>query len=113
MIHEILLQKLEKYGIRGNSNKLFRSYLSNRFQFVCVNGIASNKQKVTCVLPQDLILGPTLFSSYVNDLSKFTEFSVRLRGGVEDTRLEAKAKDTKKSEAKAKDSLSEDRPSRG
>ena len=35
------------------------------------------------------------------------------RGGVEDTRLEAKAKDTKKSEAKAKDSLSEDRTSRG
>ena len=35
------------------------------------------------------------------------------RGGVEDTRLEAKAKDTKKSEAKAKDSLSEDRHSRG
>ena len=35
------------------------------------------------------------------------------RGGVEDTRLEANAKYTKKSEAKAKDSLSEDRPSRG
>ena len=35
------------------------------------------------------------------------------RGGVEDTRLEAKAKDTKKSEAKAKDSLFEDKPSRG
>ena len=33
------------------------------------------------------------------------------RGGVEDTRLEAKAKDTKKSEAK--DNLSEDRHSRG
>ena len=38
---------------------------------------------------------------------------VVIRGGVEDTRLEAKAKDTKKSEAKAKDSLSEDRHSRG
>ena len=36
-----------------------------------------------------------------------------IRGGVEDTRLEAKAKDTKKFEAKAKDSLSEDRHSRG
>ena len=36
-----------------------------------------------------------------------------IRGGVEHTRLEAKAKNTKKSEAKAKDSLSEDRPSRG
>ena len=35
------------------------------------------------------------------------------RGGVENTRLEAKAKDTKKSEVKAKDSPSENRPSRG
>ena len=42
-------------------------------------------------------------------------FLLFTRGGVEDTRLEAKAKDTKKSEAKAKakDSLSEDRHSRG
>ena len=42
-------------------------------------------------------------------------FNIFNRGGVEDTRLEAKAKakDTKKSEAKAKDSPSEDRPSRG
>ena len=38
---------------------------------------------------------------------------VCVRGGVEDTRLEAKTKDKKKSEAKAKDSLSEDRHSRG
>ena len=36
-----------------------------------------------------------------------------IRGGVEDTRFEAKAKDTKKSETKAKDSPSEDRTSRG
>ena len=40
-------------------------------------------------------------------------FVINTRGGVEDTRLEAKAKDTKKSEAKDKDSFSEDRPSRG
>ena len=39
--------------------------------------------------------------------------NTNIRGGVEDTGLEAKAKDTKKSEAKAKDSLSEDRHSRG
>ena len=38
---------------------------------------------------------------------------INCRGGVEDTRLEAKAKDTKKSEAKAKVSLFENRPSRG
>ena len=49
--------------------------------------------------------------------SWWEEPTMESRGGVEDTRLEAKAKakDTKKSEAKAKakDSLSEDRPSRG
>ena len=43
----------------------------------------------------------------------FQDYIPNGRGGVEDTRLEAKAKDTKKSEAKAKDSLSEDRHSRG
>ena len=42
-----------------------------------------------------------------------TFLHLQYRGGVENTRLEAKAKDTKKSEAKAKDSLSEDRHSRG
>ena len=47
-------------------------------------------------------------------VNKRTEIlAIASRGGVEDTRLEAKAKDTKKSEAKAKDSLSEDRQSRG
>ena len=76
--HEVLLRKLDKYGIRGNSNKLFQSYLSNRCQFVCVNGIASNKRKVQCGVPQASVPGPTLFSLYVNDLSKFTEPSVRL-----------------------------------
>ena len=45
---------------------------------MCVNGIASSKQKVTCGVPQGSILGPTLFSLYVNDLPKITEFSVRL-----------------------------------
>ena len=73
-----MLRKLDKYGIRGSSNKLFQSYLSNRFQLVCVNGIASSKQKVTCGVPQGSILGPTLFSLYVNGLPKITEFSVRL-----------------------------------
>ena len=52
-----------------------------------------------------------IFSSGVE--TKKTVKDLNTRGGVEDTRLEAKAKDTKKSEAKAKDSLSEDRHSRG
>ena len=51
--------------------------------------------------------------SLVETFKSIAFSSLRSRGGVEDTRLEAKAKDTKKSEAKAKDSLSEDRHSRG
>ena len=48
-----------------------------------------------------------------SQVSQEKSHDVKTRGGVEDTRLEAKAKDTKKSEAKAKDSLSEDRHSQG
>ena len=54
-----------------------------------------------------------LFVVLVKFESDYASREVVGRGGVEDTRLEAKAKDTKKSEAKAKDSLSEDRHSRG
>ena len=57
-----------------------------------------------------------IFESVIGDCFCCLNYtSLNTRGGVEDTRLEAKAKvkDTKKSEAKAKDSLSEDRHSRG
>ena len=55
----------------------------------------------------------TARSSFLSKLVEITAGMLITRGGVEDTRLEAKAKDTKKSEAKVKDSLSEDRHSRG
>ena len=61
-----------------------------------------------CLWPR--ILFVSLASSLVSSTSPLL-LSIVTRGGVEDTRLEAK--DTKKSEAKAKDSPSEDRPSRG
>ena len=36
--HEILLNKLWRYGIRGHANDFFRSYLTNRGQYTCTNG---------------------------------------------------------------------------
>ena len=40
--HDILLNKLDHYGIRGVANNWFKSYLSNRKQFVTINGFNSD-----------------------------------------------------------------------
>ena len=76
--HELLLFKLEKYGIRGNIQSLFKSYLTDRKQYVCVNNGCSDYRTITCGVPQGSILGPTLFSLYINDIVNDSNFTARL-----------------------------------
>ena len=61
----ILLNKLEKCGIRGNSLDLIENYLSNREQIVNLNSAYSSEEIITCGVPQESILGPLLFSIYI------------------------------------------------
>jgi hypothetical protein len=66
--HDILLQKLHKYGIRGTAHHLICDYLTNRSQFVNYNHTTSNESFINCGVPQGSILGPILFLLYINDI---------------------------------------------
>ena len=74
--HSILLHKLENLGIRGIANTWFKNYLSNRKQYMELNGIKSSLAKITCGVPQGSILGPILFLIYVNDICNATPLNI-------------------------------------
>ena len=84
--HEILLGKLNAYGISGVAGNWFRSYLSERQQMCCVNGHSSNSHFLRCGVPQGTILGPLLFLIYINDLPNCLVHS-RARVFADDTNL--------------------------
>ena len=65
--HQILLKKLEYYGIAGNNLRYFENYLKDRKQFVSFEHNSTKKVTVTCCVPQGSILGPLLFLLYVNE----------------------------------------------
>ena len=67
--HNILWSKLNHYRIRGIANKWFEFYLSERTQFVSINGFDSDISTIKCDVPKGSVLGPLLFLININDLN--------------------------------------------
>ena len=89
--HPILLAKLNHYGIRGVSNNWFKSYLSNRNQYVSINGFDSGLAAINCGIPQGFVVGPLLFLLYINHLDQAIEFW-KVHHFADDTNLLCKIK---------------------
>ena len=74
--HQILLAKLNHYGICGVPNDWFKFYLSNCNQYISINGYESGLAAINCGILQGSVLGPLLFLLYINDLNQAIKFSV-------------------------------------
>ena len=72
--HQILLKKLNYYGIEGTALAWFSSYLIGRQQYVELDGASSSLMPLSTGVPQGSILGPLLFLIYMNDIPNANDF---------------------------------------
>ena len=86
--HDLLIAKLEAYGLDTCALKLVYSYLTNRKQRVKVGSAYSTFQSISTGVPQGSVLGPLLFNIFINDLF-FTDLESEICNFADDTTIYA------------------------
>ena len=87
VVHEKLLCKLAAYGVEEDPLGWIQCFLSDRSQYVVVNGAASAIYPVTSGVPQGSVLGPILFILYINDIVDVVDANCHCKPYADDVKF--------------------------
>ena len=82
----IVLDKLLDMGVNGQVYDWIEAFLTDRIQYVTVNGFESDPQPVISGVPQGSVLGPLIFLVLVGDIDKDTSIETKVKSFADDTR---------------------------